>query len=610
MTDDERKYRDEPSESGDSGGEHARDGIEWEIETTDLDEHERKVVPETETQPETEHDYEGGEEFEEDDLPRPGVQIPEPVHDPEVEAAKAEKMRAEAEEDNSRPEEREQEDAGEFEIQSDSEEDEDRAGQKPEPERTSVAGPEPAGAAGATAAGAGAYDSRSETGQMNYGDSWNWREVRSGFKPFLFDHMSELHRFSKGRIDKIDDPSQMSGYFTYLAHHEESHGQGLLTLNTESKYAKVVARKNLEEMGELSPEGILKIFDTRKTEGGQVNVFYEVLPRDRHISITESYRKYAPGFIIHDSLSLLFGLLKRAGRGMHALALHLPGTIILIGGRNGDVYLSRQYALVGDDDQAMIEGIHAMSQDLSAMERNLGQKLNKVDWIEAMAHDLDMPKPAVEIPISPWPLHKFTFDGREVWSSLPTAVSRSKREAALGPKEEKYLRPLERAEKYVWAVLLALAVVAGIGFYSVMEVSDDMQSSIRAMRNRMNAMEAQFRERSLDTEFSALEPTLELAKDFRKAAVSPPYGQMWNYLAVLKPEDVRVDALEFDYQPEVILVRMEGEVQRDLSASQYLYNGFLQELENAGFEILTQHLDLDVEGNFYSMNLSWPLKTE
>jgi len=571
MSDEERKKLDEAQNANASEDDSSFEDVKWEIETSDMDDKESEPVPDIEIAVDAEPEPEPEAE------PEPES---EPLQVPESEPWEAAEPDEGLEPEDIPPGGAIKEEPAEQEVgETVAEEPGDTTPEPPPP---------PSG--------------------VGYGEAWSWKEDRSGFKPFVFQYMNETYRFSKGRVDRIDDMAAMSGYFTYLTHYSESPGLGLLTLNTEPRYAKVLARKRLEELGELTPEGVLKVFDTRKLEGGQVSVFYEVLPRDRHVAITETYSSYGAGFIIHDTVSLLYGLLKRAGRGVHAYALHLPGSIVLVAGSNGNVHLTRRYTLVGEDEQAIIEGIHALTQDLQSMERNMGQKLDKVEWIEGLAWDLEIPKPAVEVTISAWPMQKLTLDGEEVWSALPMAVARSQQAAAIGPKEEMYLRPLEKAEKFIWALLLALAIVAGFGAYSMMGVSSDMQASARTMRSQMNAMEADIQARKVEAEFSALEPTLDLAQSFKLAAVSPPFGEMWNYLASLKPEEIRVDGLDFGYQPQMVVVRLEGEVLRDLSSAQFVFNAFLEDLEQGGFDVVSHELDLDVEGNFYSLNLGWDLK--
>jgi len=444
----------------------------------------------------------------------------------------------------------------------------------------------------------------------DYTAEWNWKMKPSRFSPFVFDFQGQKYLFSSRGIEWIDDISGLGRYFTYLTDYPDAQGMGLLTLSTEKKYADVLARKQLEELGELTADGVLKVFEKRKIEGGQISVFYEVLPREKHIGILETYNAYSDGFIVHDTVSLLYGLLKKFGRGVHAFALHLPGAILLVAGKNGQAYLTRRYTLIGDDSQALVEGIYALEQDLVALERNLAQKISHVNWLEALTHTLNLPRPGVEIPLVAWPLNSFTLNGEQVWSALPEAVTRSSPQAALGPKEESWLRPLEQAEKWMWAVLLALAVVSLIGIFSMKGVHRDVKTQVQEMRNQMNAIEADLRSRAVNVELEDVGPALTLAKDFYQAAASPCFGEMWNYLAGLRPKQIMVDALEMNYGQNDLDVRLEGRVEMYLTSAQQLFTKYMKDLESAGFKVTSQRMDLDLEGNYYSLNLRWPLKRE
>lgn len=451
-------------------------------------------------------------------------------------------------------------------------------------------------------------DMYAEMADVDFTDQWGWRVVKSAVTPFVFDYNSQKHMVSNRGIERIDDVAVLGRYFTYLIDYPESPGMGLLTLSTEAKYAGVLARKNLEEIGELNTEGVLQIYSSRKLEGGQISVFYEILPRDKHVGLSELYNSDPHGFVISDTVSLLNGLLKKQGKGTHALALHLPGSIILVAGKNGNAHLARRYSLLGDDTQALTEGIYALEQDLVALERNIGQRISHVDWIEGLTWSLNLARPDVDIPLVPYPLHEFAMDGEQVWSALPTALSKASLAAALGPKEEMYLRPLELAEKWLWAVFLSLAIVAGIGLYSMKGITQTVRAHAEVMKANMKAVEAEIRSRAVNVAFEDVGPALKLSQDFSQAALSPSFGELWNYLASLRPDYIRVDGLEFAYGAEGVSVRMEGQVEMDITAAQQGFTRFIENLEHEGFKVVSQEVNLDLEGNFYSLDALWPVK--
>jgi hypothetical protein len=444
--------------------------------------------------------------------------------------------------------------------------------------------------------------------EADYAADWGWRTKTSGFQAFVFSLHGRKMLVSPRGVEPIDEVGGIGRYFKYLTDYADSPGMGILTLNTEAKYAEVLARKQLEEAGELSSEGILHVFSKRKLEGGQISVFYEILPRDRFVGVSESYAGYPQGFVILDTVSLLYGLLKRHGRGAHVLALHIPGAIVMVAGKNGEVYLSRRYTLVGDDGDALVEGIFALEQDVAALEKNLGQRVSHINWIEGLTNTLNLPRPDVEIPLVPYPVHRLQHGGETVWSALPEAVQDAPMSAILGPREERLLRPLELAEKYVWAAMLAAALVAFVGYGYVASAKGEVMQRLAAMQSSNGALESQLQARSAQLTFEDVGSAVQTASELRTAALSPPLGEMWNYLSSLRPDYLRVDGLEFAYAPEGVSVRLEGQVEMDISTAQHGFVKFVSSLERQGFTIQSKQIDLGLEGNYYSLNALWPLK--
>ncbi|BBD08708.1 hypothetical protein [Desulfovibrio ferrophilus] len=480
--------------------------------------------------------------------------------------------------------------------------------QEPEPEPVPEPEPEPAPEPVAESEPELVQDMYADEADADYTDQWGWRILKSSVTPFVFDYNNQKHMVSSRGIEWIEDVSSMGRYFTYLIDYPDSPGMGLLTLSTEAKYADVLARKNLEELGELNTEGVLQVYSKRKLEGGQISVFYEILPRDKHVGLSEVYNSYNHGFVVSDTVSLLYGLLKKQGKGAHAMALHLPGAIILVAGKNGNVHLARRYSLIGDDAQALNEGIFALEQDLVALEKNIGQRISHVDWIEGLTWTLNLARPDVDIPLVPYPLHEFAMDGEQVWSALPSAVSKASLAAAIGPKEELYLRPLEMAEKWMWAVFLALAIVAGVGFYSMQGITEGVRARSQDMKNKMKVAEAEIRSRAVNVEFDDVGPAMQLAKDFSQAALYPPFGELWNYMASIRPAYMRVDGLEFGYGKDGVTIRLEGQVEMDITVAQQGFTKFIENLEQEGFKVVSQEVNLDLEGNYYSLDALWPVK--
>jgi len=55
-------------------------------------------------------------------------------------------------------------------------------------------------------------------------------------------------------------------------------------------------------------------------------------------------------------------------------------------------------------------------------------------------------------------------------------------------------------------------------------------------------------------------------------------------------------------------VRLEGQVEMDITAAQQGFTKFIENLEQEGFKVVNQEVNLDLEGNYYSLDALWPVK--
>jgi len=292
------------------------------------------------------------------------------------------------------------------------------------------------------------------------------------------------------------------------------------------------------------------------------------------------------------------------------MAMHLPGSVLMVAGRNGQVHLARRYTLIGDDDQALTEGIFAMQQDLESLQKILGQRMPHVDWIEALTFSLNLARPEVDIPLLPWPVHALSMGGERAWSALPLGVRRASTTEALGPKEESWLRPLENLERIVWAALATVVLVAGAFIYLYGQENHNFILNISVLKQQISQAEQDIQARQAALVVENLGQAVAVARDFNQAASLPPFAEMWNYLASLRPKPVRVDGVELSYSPEGLGVRLEGEVELEMATAQQVFDTFLNTLQKSKFKLESQKIDLGLEGNFYTVNLTWTLAQE
>ncbi len=449
-----------------------------------------------------------------------------------------------------------------------------------------------------------------ETEEEAAAEQWEWRISRSEFTPLLLEIQGNKYKMTPQQgLALAEGTADMEEYFIYLVDYNQSPGMGQLILSTEFKYAEPMARKALEAAGELNSGGVLRIYDKSRIPGGQVRLTYEILPREEFSHLGDAYLSSKNGFIAMSTVSFLVSEIQRRRKGVHVFALHLPESILVVAGKRGTVFLSRRYTLFGEDEQSVYEGISMVVQDLRELEKTIGANFQQVEWITALSGALNLKRLDFEFIFSPQPLHEFTLGQFQFWSALPSALKEVSSKAVLVPKEEKLLRFLERKEKWALAVLLAFFVVfVVVAFQSFMRTSS-LHAEGEQLSSLLDQSRAEANVRAGEINFSDIEPTYELSEAINQAAFYPPFGEVWNQLALARPEAVRVDGLEFSYgENKDVVVRIEGQVEQDLATAKSTLMEFVKNIEARGYEILGQHIKLDIEGSYFNLDARLPVE--
>ncbi len=430
---------------------------------------------------------------------------------------------------------------------------------------------------------------------------------RTTSKVVVLDSAGGLVMIRGTEVHDLDNIRNVPGYGFYLAELDQSFG--LMNVTGDPRYAAVMGRKELEDRGELTLDAQLFVHGTQKIDATQSMVIYSVFSRQRYAGIASAYKEHTHGFELFDPVGLLYGLLRTLPRSRpHALALRTGGTLVLLVGRKDEVLLVRQYSTYGLDDESMAESVSAMAQDVSLLEGNLGMQVSQINWIETFTHDLDIRIPETQIPFYAWPVTRLTFQGREAWSALPSVADRVPVRNSVGPREERYLKPMDTAVNWLLAagVMLILAFGAGAYLYStaldqLRAGSGDVDAAYQRELAELRGMEVRLR--PVDTE-----AFLNTAESVEQAVLAPTMGEMWNVLAATRPETFLVQGMELRYERDRVLVRLEGTMNETIGTAQEAFANYIVEMERLGFVLVDQNLNMDLERIDYLLQLQWPIR--
>ncbi len=430
---------------------------------------------------------------------------------------------------------------------------------------------------------------------------------KTASKAVVLEYGGTLGMIRETTVTDLENIRNCPEYALYLSELDQSFG--LMNVTGDPKYASVMGRKELEDRGELTADGQLFVHGTKKIDATQAVVLYSVFSRQKYMGISAAYKDHDKGFELFDPVGLLYGLLKSMSRSQpHALALRLGATVVLLVGRRDEIMLVRRYSLYGQDDESLAETVNALVQDVILLEENMGMSLSQINWIEAMSFDLNLRVPETQIPLYPWAVTRLTWDGREAWSALPALADRIPVSASVGPKDERYLKPLDTAVNWLLAAGVLLTLAFGAGYYLYSSALDQLKAGVGEVEAAYHKELSELRAMTVNLESLDTETFLRTAEAVEQAVLAPTMGEMWNVLAATRPHVFQVHGVELRYDRDQVLVRLEGTLDETMGRAQEAFAGYITEMERMGFVLVDQNLNIDLERIDYLLQLQWPIK--
>lgn len=446
-------------------------------------------------------------------------------------------------------------------------------------------------------------------GEFGFEGSIDYKVVnRSASTPFVFDFEDGVFLLSGSKAQRIETIRGYEGKVNYLADFPDAPSMGIVTVTGNYRYADVLARKLLEDQGDLNQDYHLWIYKKQRMETTQSRIFYNIFPRARYTSLMYNYEKMGRKFTLYDTLGLLYDMLHRLDRQkLHVLALHLGSSILMLAGHRDEIYMARRYTVLGRDDYSLAEAIRTLHGDIVGLEQASGERVGQINWIEGMTYDLEHPLPEMQIPVYAYPVSQLSMEGQLVYSALPAIMDRASSFRAITSEDERFVRPMESAEKYAW-LAAAIVIVALIGGYWAYDINlKELSQTSQTLNRQVAELQRDVNAINLSLERFNPDEFLKTSGSLRQATLSPTYGEIWNLMAVLKTDVMRVDSMELSYTPEVMNVSLEGEMEVGLTQARSSFTDFLREVERLGFTVVNQGLNMNFDANTFSVTMQWPI---
>ena len=432
------------------------------------------------------------------------------------------------------------------------------------------------------------------------------------YPDFVLDIGGTRHLFRGEEAVKTDSIDEYPRHLLYVVDYPAAPGPHVATVDGPAKYAMVLLRKRLQEEGELTEENTLVILDRRKLGSQRTKVAYEMVPAGRHHGLMNMSVKTLNGYLLFNTTALAHGLVSGLFGGKPgAVALHLPGFIVLAAGRGKRLQFARRYALAGEDEFALRSGMANLHQDLATLNQQGEVEVSEILWLEGLTETLVWPEMRLDLPVNRLPVHRIKTDDGDRFSSLPGVISKVDISLCLGPREDARLLPFQPLEKWIWlgmgvvgAALVTGALLTGVASDRLGDRIDELERNNDFLRRELTFSAG--RVQGLNKDLGDFQPILKVARDVVYAGKARPVSAIWRELHRLKPGSMYVHSLEIRYTGDAATATMTGSIDAGLVKAQDVFARFLSTLGGAGWRVDKQTMRLDVESNTFALEATLP----
>ncbi len=440
------------------------------------------------------------------------------------------------------------------------------------------------------------------------------KEIKN-IPPMVIDTSGEMFFISSEEAKKVKNISNIDNFLYYILDTTSTSEPGIYTVIGPYKYAEIMAKKKLEERGDITPEETFIIYQKKKEDKTKTTVIYNLIPTNVYDRIREQYNSFSHGMVVFDSMGIACAYLERIAKNDPiGIVCESASSTVMVVGKKGEFLLSRRYEKEGllnfgeEDTSALIE------QDLIRFEKDKGIKVGKIIWCPIFIRGKSPTAPEfTSCETSLLPFIQKEVEGEIIFTSLPYIIEKIPFNYALFGKEERWIRPLEKAEVYLWGTMLFVScVLIGIFF-----LFSNTQKRLEAKSKELSQVIKAY-ERSLDY-FSPKIKGKERGKGYNqilsfsqkliRSQKAPSYGFFWKIMDEIRPKGVYLTEMDVYYGKKSAKVSLTGEIPDTMLQAQQSFSSFLTRLTRAGFKIKEQHINLGLDTSSFLVNLVYSYNT-
>ncbi len=428
---------------------------------------------------------------------------------------------------------------------------------------------------------------------------------------FLIDTSEEIIFFHSSGARSLEGISALRGFVYYILDVASSSDPGIHAAVGPYKYAELLGKKKLEERGEIAQDETFVCYKKIKEGKNKTKLIYNLLPSTSFEKIKESYNTYAYGMMVFDNVGITCAYLEALNSSEPVAVICESSTsTIMVVGKKKDILLLRRYGKEGLLGFAEEDASGLIEQDLNNFQRDRGISVSRIVYFTLISRGKEPSPPQITaIQMEAIPYIEYEVEKDVIFTSLPHILKSLSPSYALFGREEKWLRPLEKGEKFLWGGLVGMAILAFVGFFALLHVekglnqrSTILSREIKAYERSLNYFSPRIKGTTTGKQYREL---LNFSSDLIRSQSAPSYARLWKMLYELRPRGLYLTEMDLSYDKTMTHLDLLGEIPQTMLQAQQTYSSFISNLKKSGFKINNQKINLGLNLSTFMVELSY-----
>lgn len=425
-------------------------------------------------------------------------------------------------------------------------------------------------------------------------------------KPFVFELDGRAYRKAGDQLLPLGRLQEMAGDAWLITDFGESMTR-FMSVEGPAKYAEVLARRKLQESGEI--EEPVEIFThwKRKRDGHTTDIFFTAVPTRLARLYTDELHGGQYHVLVFALYSVMWDLVARKSNQQPVAAVfrHDRFAEVLIGMRNRVYFANRCVAF--DTEQEQIKTLwESVRSDIEMVQRDQRidvERIYTVGWIDAC----ETPSCQDE-----WLDRVVMLENLEhLVEETPVTVSLPSAAATLSARQS-VSSPLEIAFYYArqWApaaniAMAALVVVMGAVAWLYWSQGKQLGLKLDTLHHQINKVNLEMAK--LPVVGPEAGERLKFVQNLALQRRQPAYREVVDDLTDPDFFMLQVSSLKLDYAPDAVRVSLFGDIVAPFEEAHGRYRAFLDRLTSRGYRIEENRFETQISKSQVVLKLIRPV---